>query len=342
MTARKPFSVIRDGFRLLRCITVPRLLNFFQLLLSWFTARYLKVLVIPGGPSALSFEPTTRCNLRCPECPSGLRSFTRSQGDASMEVYQHTLEQMKDHLIWLNLYFQGEPLLHPQFHQMVRVAKERGFYVMTSTNGHFLSEEQSHEIVSSGLDRLVVSLDGLDQETYATYRRGGDVEEVIKGIETLCAVKKQRGVSHPYLIVQSLLFRHNIHQVQGVKELKRVDGVDEVQCKKAQFYDLSPANTLIPEDSAFSRYRTDKETGYRIKSKFPNHCRRLWFGSVVTWDGDVIPCCYDKDATHRFGNIVNNPFREIWNNTAYNDFRRQVFFFRKTLSVCTNCAEGVD
>jgi len=342
MTTRKTRSALRDFARLCRSLTLPRLMNLTGLLFSWLIARYLKVIVVPEGPSGLSFEPGTACNLRCPECPSGKKTFTRNQGMTDIDLFRDCLNQMDKHLIWLNLYFQGEPFIHPQFTEMVTIAKKYSYYTMTSTNGHFLNEENCHRIIDAGLDRLVVSLDGWDQQSYARYRRGGDLQKVKEGIETLCRIKEERRASHPYLVIQCLLFRHNLGQTREIRELIHQKGVDEVTFKKAQFYDLSEENTLIPSDETMSRYTPSGKGKFRIKSRFPDHCRRLWFSSVITWDGMVLPCCYDKDADHRLGDITSQTFGEIWHGKGYDDFRRQLFFFRKTIPICTNCGEGLD
>jgi MoaA/NifB/PqqE/SkfB family radical SAM enzyme len=342
MITRKSGSALRDFIRLCRCMTPRRLLNLTGLLFSWLIARYLKVIVVPEGPSGLSFEPGTACNLRCPECPSGNRSFTRQQGMADLNLFRSALAQMDNHLIWLNLYFQGEPFIHPRFAEMVAIGKKHRYYTMTSTNGHYLSVENCHHIIDAGLDRLVVSLDGWDQQSYSRYRQGGDVQKVKEGIETLCRIKNERKSSRPYLVIQCLLFRHNLDQTEEIKQLIRRKGIDEVTFKKAQFYNLSKENPLIPSDGTMTRYTPSGTGEYRIKSRLPDHCRRLWFSSVLTWDGMVLPCCYDKDADHRMGDAGSEPFSKIWGGKAYNDFRRRVFFFRKTIPVCTNCGEGLD
>jgi radical SAM protein with 4Fe4S-binding SPASM domain len=331
-----------DAVRFMGCLSFSRIHNLMLLQLSWWVARFLKVLVVPAGPSALSFEPTTRCNLRCPECPSGLRQFTRDEGYADQALFAAAITSVQSHLIWLNLYFQGEPFLHPGFFQMVKRAKSLRYYVMTSTNGHHLGEQSCRDLIEAGLDRLIISVDGLDQETYSQYRKGGTLSRVLSGVETLCRVRRELGAIHPKIIVQCLKLRHNILQMEELRDAMVATGVDKVEFKTAQFYDLSDENQMIPEQEEHRRYSHRVGKGYVIKSRWPSHCRRLWFGSVITWDGEVIPCCYDKDASYRMGNISKAPFSSIWQGKLYHEFRKRVFLFRHEIPICTNCGEGLD
>lgn len=338
---KKLKSQIHDAVRLLKCLNVPRLINLSVLQATYLSARYLRVFRTARGPAAISIEPTTACNLRCPECPSGLRSFTRPTGKLNIESYKCWLHQHSKTVIWINLYFQGEPFLHSDFFKLVRLAKKKRYYTMTSTNGHFLTEENCRHIIRSGLDRLVISLDGLDQDTYEKYRRGGNLQLVLDGIENLTSVKREMGVRHPFIEIQFLVLRNNEHQIDKIKSWIRKPGIDEVALKSAQFYDLSDKNNLIPITDNLNRYHKNSDGSYRIKGYRGNHCRKLWISSVITWNGMVVPCCYDKDATYLMGRLDHDLFPAIWKGERYQNFRKRVFTNRKSVSICTNCAEGI-
>jgi len=123
--------------------------------------------------------------------------------------------------------------------------------------------------------------------------------------------------------------------------LAREIGVDEVRFKTAQVYDYkNDPNQLIPENGKYSRYRKDRKGEYEIRNTLENHCWRLWHATVITWDGLVVPCCFDKDAQHQLGDLKGKPFKEIWNNDQYVDFRRKVLQSRKNIDICANCSEG--
>ena len=130
---------------------------------------------------SLSVEPTTSCNLRCPECPSGLRSLTRPPGMLEVDTLKRALDEIGHHVVYLNLYFQGEPYLHPDMNELVRIGVAHGLYTSTSTNAHFLRPERCAQIVQSGLSRLIISIDGMTQRTYGSYRIGGQLEKERQG-----------------------------------------------------------------------------------------------------------------------------------------------------------------
>ncbi len=147
-------------------------MNIFKLVLGFKKRKMLAGVM----PMVLSIEPTTSCNLRCPECLSGLRGFSRPTGMVELEMVENIMAQMGKWLVYVNLYFQGEPYLHKGMDDLVRECKKNGVYTSTSTNAHHLNPERSKDLVASGLDRLIISIDGTTQETYSAYRVGGSLE----------------------------------------------------------------------------------------------------------------------------------------------------------------------
>ncbi len=256
-----------------------------------------------------------------------------------MDLYKHILDELSPNLITLLLYFQGEPYIHPQFMEMVRLASAKKIYTMTSTNGHFLSEERARQTVTSGLDRLIISLDGLTQETYSAYRREGRLEEVLQGIRRLVKWKKKLQSRKPHLVLQFLVVRPNEHEIPEVKKLAKELGVDELQFKTAQIYEYEDGHPLIPVNLRYARYKPLGNGRWALKKKIKNRCLRLWQGAVITWDGRVLPCCFDKDARYEMGRIPHTAFRQIWKGEAYKAFRRQLVSNRKEIAICKNCTE---
>ncbi|NTV83217.1 MAG: radical SAM protein [Bacteroidales bacterium] len=332
------FSFLTDTIRLLALLTPRRVFNLFKLYSSYYFSRYTGKVKHWGNPFTISVEPTTSCNLRCPECPSGLRKFTRNTGMLSLELYRQVLDQLHPDLFYLILYFQGEPYLNPLFFQMVADAGKKKIYTATSTNAHFLTDNLARKTVESGLDRIIISLDGLDQETYEKYRVGGAVEKVIEGTRNLVRWKKELKSKTPFIILQFIVFSTNEHQVPQLKKLAKELGVDKLELKTAQVYNYEEGNVLIPENDSYSRYK--KHNGkFVIDNPLNNHCRRMWRGCVITWDGLVVPCCFDKDASHRLGDLKKQGFKEIWQGQAYEDFRRKLFSARREIDICRNCTE---
>ena len=294
-----------------------------------------------GLPFNISIEPTTSCNLGCPECPSGLKSFTRDTGTLSVDFYNKFLQEVQKDLIYLYFYFQGEPYLHPDFLSLVKAASEKNIYTVTSTNAHFLSPRKATETIQSGLDRILISIDGASQETYESYRKGGKLAKVIEGTKNLVKAKSQLNSSTPHIIIQFLVVKPNEHEIPEILQLGKDLGVDEVKLKTAQVYDFKNGSELIPSIEQYSRYRKNEDGSYRIKNKLENKCWKLWHSCVVTWDGNIVPCCFDKDAKYEMGSLQTHSFQSIWGNKNYKAFRGQLVNNRKSIDICTNCTEGL-
>jgi radical SAM protein with 4Fe4S-binding SPASM domain len=293
-----------------------------------------------GKPLSMEIEPTTSCNLRCPQCPSGLREFSRNTGMLNLDLYKKIIDEIHEELVWLILYFQGEPFLNKQFLEFVSYASARNIYTATSSNAHYFTDEIAKATVESGLDRLIISIDGTTQDTYGKYRVGGKLDKVIEGTERLLYWKNKLNKTTPHIIWQFIAFKHNEHQIPEIKALAKKIGVDELGIKTAQIYDYQNSVDFIPENKDLSRYEKLPDGSYRIKNKLLNQCWRMWRGSVITWDGLVVPCCFDKDATHRFGDVSTDSFQQVWRSDKYNVFRQAILKSRREIDICTNCTEG--
>jgi radical SAM protein with 4Fe4S-binding SPASM domain len=331
-----------DSVNLMSKLTFSRLLNGMKVLSSYYISKWRKKPVQWGYPVSISFEPTTSCNLRCPECPSGLRAFTRPTGMLRNDFFRETIDQLHKELLYLVFYFQGEPYLNPRFLEMVQYAASKKIYTATSTNAHYLTDSNAKKTVESGLDRLIISIDGTTQETYQQYRVGGQLHKVLQGASNIVRWKKELKSKTPFVVFQFLVVRHNEHQTEEIKQLAKEIGVDDVWFKTAQVYDYeNDPNQLIPTNEKFSRYRKNKDGRVVFKGNNANHCWRLWHDPVITWDGTVVPCCFDKDAQHKLGSLQEQSFKELWLNPEYHNFRSQVLQSRKNIDICANCSEGV-
>jgi len=331
---------LKDQLNLLSKMSWKKYVNGASLITSYLCSKRTGKAAPKGLPISLAVEPTTACNLRCPECPSGLRSFTRPTGKLDPLLFQRLIDETRSHLLYLTFYFQGEPYLHPAFLDMVKYASASGVYTATSTNAHFLSDEMAKKTVESGLDRLIISIDGATQETYSAYRKEGRLEKVIQGTQRLVKWKKTLKSATPHLIFQCLVVKPNEHEVEDIKQIGRQLGVDEVRFKTAQIYDYENGSPLIPAQSKFSRYKKLDTGKWAIKNVLENECWKMWHSTVITWDGKVVPCCFDKDASHAMGSVAESSLAEIWNGKTYNGFRQALLTSRKEIDICKNCSEG--
>jgi radical SAM protein with 4Fe4S-binding SPASM domain len=327
---------------LARTLTPRKLANYARLWASYHLATRRGRPIHWGNPAVIGVEPTTACNLRCPECVSGQRAFTRPTGRLKPGLFDRLLDQTAPDLLYLLLYFQGEPYLNPDFLTLAEAAARRRIFTMTSTNGHFLDDLTAKHTVQSGLHKLIISIDGLDQATYQTYRRGGDLATVLRGLETLLHWKHRLASATPFVEVQFIVFGHNEHQLAEVQKLRtRYPGIDRVRLKTAQVYDYTQGSPLIPRHSPLRRYEPQPDGTYAIRNPLPNRCWKLWQGFEMTWDGRVVPCCFDKNADHLMGQFPDTPIDQIWRSEAYTRFRAQLLTHRATIDMCRNCTEGL-
>lgn len=330
----------KDSFNFISNLTPRRILNALKVYSSFQYTRFTGKPVQWGMPFTVSIEPTTACNLRCPECPSGLRAFTRPTGNLKQDFFKNTMDEIGNDLMYLIFYFQGEPYINPGFLDMVNYAKEKGIYTITSTNGHFLNDENAKKTIESGLDRMIISVDGTTQEVYEQYRKSGKLETVLQGARNVVKWKKKMKSATPHLIFQFLVVRPNEHQIDEVYRLAEEIGIDEVKLKTAQVYDYENGNPLIPTIDKYARYKAQADGTYEVKNELLNQCWKLWHSCVITWDGMVVPCCFDKDADHRLGDLKETKMKTLWHGAAYQNFRTMLLKGRDQIDICKNCTEG--
>lgn len=333
------FSTLVEGWYVFRKLTLKKVWNLVLLRTSFYISLLSGRAIHWGKPYAISIEPTTSCNLRCPECISGLRSFSRPTGMLSSEIYKKIIDQSSSYLTYLMLYFQGEPYLNPNFFEFIRYASGKQIYTSTSTNGHFLNDENARETIDSGLDRIIISLDGTDQKSYEKYRLGGSFQKVIEGTKKLVYWKKKMNKKNPYIILQFLIFRSNEHQVADIRELSKALKVDRLLLKTAQINNPDKHSERIPVNPEYSRYTYEKGQ-YILKNRYYNKCWRMWGSTVITWDGKVVPCCFDKDAKYTLGDITGDDLNKVWRNDRQKKFRQRILNGRQSIDICRNCTNG--
>ncbi len=308
------------------------LLAGYSYLQSNITGKHL----LYGMPVSVGAELTNNCNLHCPECASGSGIMKRERGFMDIGLFKRTMMELSPYLYNTNLYFQGEPMLHPMF--FLFLENSMNTHTTVSTNGHYLSEENSVKIVTSGLNKLIISLDGLDQETYSLYRKNGNVDKVLEGIRYISDAKKKLNSSLK-IEIQFLVNRFNEHQIPVVKNMVKGLKVN-LSLKSMQVLDKKNIGAWMPLKDKYKRYKLEN-TAYVIKNNLPDRCGRLWFNPVITWEGKVIPCCFDKDAEYIMGDLNQDSFREIWYGPKFRIFRKSILSGRHMIEICRNCTSGI-
>ncbi len=312
-----------------------RALNTTKIGCSYLLSNLQGKALVAGMPPAISLELTNNCNLRCPECFNGSGAMKREKGFMELALFERIVEELRPYTFHLNLYFQGEPMLHPGFYEFLEKSKE--FKTTVSTNGHFIDDHAAEKIALSSLNKLIISLDGMTEESYSAYRVGGDFKKVIEGIR-LISLNIKKYSSPLKLVIQFLVNRHNEDQIPRIKKFAK-EANAELKLKSMQVITKDGFEKWVPNNRRFKRYE-EIEGRYNIRSKLPNRCSRLWFRPVVTWDGYLLPCCFDKDGNYRMGNLYDSSFSDLWNGPKYKLFRNNLLSDRKSIDICSNCCSG--
>ncbi len=289
-----------------------------------------------GMPATVSLEFTNNCNLGCPECASGSGTMLRERGFMDPALYKKVIRELNPFIWYASLYFQGEPFLHPDIFYFLQLKENAK--VIISTNGHYLGGNNARKTVLSGIHKLIVSLDGIDQESYSKYRVNGNLETVMAGIRNV-SLERQRLNSPMKLELQFLVNRFNEHQIAQAESFAR-EVKASLRLKSMQVIEGHDAGEWMPSAGKFARYETSGGR-FTIKNPMPSRCLRLWLNPVITWDGKVLPCCFDKDAEYEMGNLRSETFREIWHGNKFREFRLKVLSDRKSIPICRNCTSGM-
>ncbi len=292
-------------------------------------------------PFFIAVEPSNFCNLKCPECPvgNGASASYKTKMTMNIDLFTQLIDELKSSLFHVIFYFQGEPMIHNQLCDMVSYAHRAGIFTSTSTNAQFIDSELARLIVQSGLDKLIVSVDGATQEVYEQYRVGGNLELTLDALKHIQHWKRELHSKTPFLEIQFIVFKNNEHQIDEMKALAKSMKVDSFRLKTAQLYNFENGHDLITSINKYARYKLQTDGKVVIKSKLKNRCWRMWSGSVVTAKGDVLPCCFDKFEQHSYGNLNQQSFLVTWQNAKSSNFRQQIHMDRKQFEMCRNCTE---
>jgi radical SAM protein with 4Fe4S-binding SPASM domain len=325
---------------LFKYFTIKRAVNALKILGSFQVSRILGKPVVWGMPISYSIEPTNHCNLQCPECPSGLGTLTRPLGLLKTDDFKKLIDEISNTGFYIQLFFQGEPYINKNLPWMIKYAQAKKIYVSISTNGHFVNEKNVDLVLDNAPDKLIFSVDGLDEESYQKYRVGGTFEQADKGLRLLISRKKERGLKKPFVEFQFIVMKQNEHQMDDVRKYCEEVGIDKLVFKTMQISSYENVLKFLPVKKKYRRYIVEDDS-FKIKNKISNRCFALWRTSVITWDGRVVPCCFDKDAVNEIGIVNGRAFSDVWKSEKYTGFREKVLSSRKSVSMCTNCTEGL-
>lgn len=292
-----------------------------------------------GRPVHVTIEPATVCNLTCPVCETGAGCLERPRQLMSLDEYKAILGRLPDSVGAMMLYFMGETFLNPHAYDMIRLARERGIFVETCTNGDFVDPER---LVDSGIDMVSFQMDGASAATHGTYRVGSDFERVVANLRRTVALRDKQGRRIPRITAGLIVMRHNVHEIETFRKKAMEEwGVDDVDIISPCVRTYAQGVEMIPDDDAFwlyDRKRFEEEHILRPRWTLPWYgCSWIYFSLTIQVNGDVVPCCRDPRGKHVLGNVFRQSVSEIWNSPRMRSLRRNIRQGRRP-SLCDLCS----
>ena len=271
-------------------------------------------------PKKLAIDPTNHCDLKCPLCPTGLGDTTVDRGLMKLEQFKPVIDRLGKWLQSVDMYSWGEPSLNKSFVEMIRYsATDNNIRTITSLHLNNLTDEQVEGFVTSGLDKLIVSVDGATPEVYEKYRVGGDINKVFNNMKRLVDAKKKHN-SKLRVVWNFLVMKQNEHEMDMARKRAKEIGVDiTFSIMRTNLKDdilqkvennIEKDAQWIPENPDYNPYDLEKK-----KRKNPlKFCKRPWMETFVNWNGDVFPCgCVVTESKYSMGNVFETDFENIWN-----------------------------
>lgn len=323
-------TIRRHALSMLKRMTPTRFAN---LCLALYEAKTRKT-ILKSYPIYLRINVSPFCNLRCPGCEAGgagiaakYRELHKGQACMSFSVFKKCVDPLKKYIFKMNLYDEGEPLLNHEIEQMISYASRHNITTCISSNLSIdLPDSRIRDIVNSGLDHIMVAVDGSTQGVYEKYRVGGNLALVLDNLKRMVSIKSALNKKNLFIDIQFLVFEHNKHQLEDMKLLARKLKVDRLTAIKA--------STLGWEawDSLGSKLNPEQRRNLG--------CYLIWFTADIESDGKLYSCDYSEDhLMPAIGSMLENPFVELWNHRVMQQLR---FSFRKSgkanlSDFCRNC-----
>lgn len=321
---------------LVRHSTTRRVANLFQNEYEYQTRKT----VLKSYPPQITVDITNRCPLHCPLCATGQGDLQRPHSVMPLDDFRSLVRQVAPRAFQVFLYCWGEPLLVKNIHEYIREARLAGLAVTLSSNLSVrLSNDAIEALVLSGPARILVSLDGLDAHTYNKYRVGGDFNRVVKNARRIAHTKARLGKTHPELVWQFLVFRHNEHQLEQAHKIYRHWGFDAFEIEKPNL--PFGQNDHDTARKWFSKNEAHRLPGpFDIKDNVGDCCFWPWRSAVIAPDGGLNPCCYVGDPQYDVGNVLTQGFDAAWNSPAMVAIRETIIHKGQT-APCANCSAVV-
>ncbi|MBU0743253.1 SPASM domain-containing protein [bacterium] len=278
--------------------------------------KRLRVDRMRGMPYRYKVDPTNVCRMSCPLCPTGIGVVNRRRGFMDLSLYRSLIDQIAPYSLILDLFGWGEPMLHHGLPAMIRYASERNLFTRFSSAFGGCDRGRAEALVASGLDAIVIAVDGASEETYRAYRRGCRLADVVASTDRLLAARARAATNAPHVTIRMLVSRHNEHEIRDVKRLAAEHGVDAftVGTLALNAHDIESRRAWLPVNPLMNDYTEGPHN--------KGCCDDLWESMVINWDGRSAPCCWIYDSRHDLGDVRGDDLESLWNSPAYVASRR--------------------
>ena len=312
--------------------------NNFLKFIDCLEERKMMMTDVKTNPFVMYLDPTSFCNLQCPFCATGQRINARKSTSLSLEHFKKIIDFFGSELFHITLYSWGEPMLNNDFLKMVKYTQKYNISTDISTNLNYsLTIKNSESLVTSGLDKIIMSVDGITQETYQKYRIGGKLELVFQNMKLLANAKKNTN-SKIELVWRFLVFKYNQDEIKEAKSIADKIGIkidfepgfydpkekDQWKAKgefSRDFWPYDDEKIIITQESQMEL--SQEKAGTLLPNlHLPNGCDWLWFGTSINADQSISPCCVTPFDYQDFGFFDSSNFLQSRNNLKYTNARK--------------------
>ena len=290
----------------------------------------------PGPPLWLLAELTYRCPLQCPYCSNPL-DFARSQDELGTAEWIEVFRQAREMGAAQLGFSGGEPLVRQDLAELIKAARELGYYTNLITSGIGLTEEKIASFAEAGLDHIQISFQAADEEVNNLL--AGSKKAFAQKLAMARAVKR-----HGYpMVLNFVTHRHNIDNIERIIELCLELEADFVELATCQFYGWAELNRagLLPSREQLERAeRVTNQWRDRLAAEHhpcklifvtpdyyeerPKACMSGW-GKLfldITPDGTALPCHSARQLPVEFPNVREHSIEHIWRHSfGFNKFR---------------------
>ena len=288
----------------------------------------------PPFPYLIDIMTKSGCNASCVFCPSGKPFLKVTHGTMPDELYQKIIDEAAKHpVLRLAPFLQNESLRDPKIHERIEYTKRkmpRYTQIRLISNGALLTEEMGYNLIHAGLDKLIISIQSIEQDVYEETMRGLKYDQTMENVMRFVDLKKRLGVKNPDFEVWMVRTKYVEEKLKAHKDFWSQRGI-KLKARKLN-------NQASPQLEERMRERGDIPND---DWEYAQSCSIPFWRAWITWTGDMILCCADWHRSTVLGNLYESSMEEIWNGSAYQKHRKRMLCGDVEGLLCQDC-KGVD